>query len=316
MKTILIVDATDYREHLEKLLIDNGYDVISSDSAFDAMGKLKTFDIDLVVSQVELPGDNAFDLYNYLTSHYTFIPAIMISHRDIDSFFDRIFSEGIGNVLPAPVDENEFLNLADKLIKKSNIFGLSNYMTDILETKRIRITSSGQIQKAINMVLNKIEEWGFHIYNRMVVMLVLNEMAINAIYHSHGYTREKEARLPVTLKEGEYVDIYIARNRDTYGIAINDYRGKLTKQRILESIHNMIEQEQLILKAAESGDDISELISETGRGIDLVRKLTGEYYFIIKKDVRTEIILLFTPRDQGEQPPLSSLKIIEDKRKE
>ena len=316
MKTVLIVDATDYRIQLEKLLISNGYDVISSDSAFDAMGKLKTFDLDLVVSQVELPGDNAFDLYNYLTSHYTFIPAIMITHSNIDTFFDRIFNEGIGNVLPAPVDENEFLNLADKLIKKNNIFGLSNYMSDILETQRIRVTSSGQIQKAINMVLNKIEEWGFHIYNRMVVMLVLNEMTINALYHSHGYTKEKEARQPVTLREGEYVDIYIARNRDSYGIAINDYKGKLTKQRILESIHNMIEQEQLILRAAETGEDISELISETGRGIDLVRKLTGEYYFIIKKDERTEIILLFTPRDQGEQPPLSSLKIIEDKRKE
>jgi len=316
MKTVLIVDATDYRNVIEKLLLGNGYDVISSDSAFDAMGKLKTFDIDLVVSQVSLPGDNAFDLYNYLTSHYTFIPTVMITHKDIDTFFDRIFTEGIGNVLPAPVDEHEFMNLVDKLIRKNNIFGLNNYLEGITDTRRIRIQSSRQIQKAIDMALKKIEEWGFHIYNRMVVMLVLNEMAINAVYHSHGYTREKEARIQVTLDDDEYVDIYIARNAESYGIAINDYKGKLTKEKILESIQNMIEQEQIILRAAETGEDISEFISETGRGIDLVRKLTGEYYFIIKRDVRTEIILLFTPRNQGDQPPLTSLKIIEDRREE
>ena len=36
------------------------------DSAFDAISKLKAYDFDLIVSEVEFPGDNAFDLYEYM----------------------------------------------------------------------------------------------------------------------------------------------------------------------------------------------------------------------------------------------------------
>jgi hypothetical protein len=138
-------------------------------------------------------------------------------------------------------------------------------------------------------------------------------MTINAVYHSHGFTREKEQRIPVFLPEGTSVDLFFGYSKDKFGISINDYCGKLTKMRILDSINKVIEQNQLILEAVETGEDITDFISETGRGIDLVRKLTGEYCFIIQENVRTEIILIFDKHytnDHSEH--YTSLKIIED----
>lgn len=309
MSTILIVDHTDYKYTLSQYLT-NKYTVIYAESAFDAISTLNMHDIDMVISQVELPGDNAFDLYNYLQKHYTFIPAIMITDKNIDVFFEQIFKQGIGNVLTIPLNQYEFENLVDKIISRKNIFGLENYIQDIRESKSIRIHSSTQIQQTVENIMSTIHTWGYTIQNSIVLSLILNEMIINAVYHSHGFTREKELRLPVTLKEGQWVDISMCHNGMYYGISITDYQGTLTKEKILESIYKAIEQEQLLIHAAQTGEDISDKISETGRGIDLMRKLASEFYFVIQNKRRTEIILLF--KSDTDEKKSSSLKIIED----
>lgn len=313
MNKILIVDFSSHKDSIVKIFTEAGYSVEACESAYDAMALLKANDFDLIVSEVELPGDNAFDLYNYISRYYPYVPAIMTTDKDIDLFFDKIFQEGIGNVLVKPVQGMELLNLAEKLISKDGIFGIQNYIqpTDG-EIKKIRITASDQIRKAVETVLHEIEKWDFTIKNKSALNLILNEMIINAVYHSHGYTKEKEQRAPVKLRENEFVDVFFARTDSRYGISITDYRGKLSKMRILDSINRAIEQNQLILRAAETGEEISDLVSETGRGIDLVRKLSAEYCFVIKKDVRTEIILLFDSEPSLGRRSNSSLKIIED----
>lgn len=312
MYNVLIVDISIFKDSIVKMFSESGYAVEHCSSAYDAMKMLKAFDFDLVVSEVELPGDNAFDLHGYISKNYPYIPAIMTTDKNIDNFFSRIFSEGIGNVLCKPFKKEEILTLAEKLITKKNIFGLDNYIANILETKKISITNSKQIKKAIPIIINQIQAWGFHVGNRNTLTLILNEMAINAVYHSHGLTDEKKQRIAVQLREGEHVDIFFARSCDTFGIAIDDYNGKLTKSKILDSINSAVEQNYLLEHAHEMDVDVSDLISETGRGIDLVRKLAGEYYFIIQPGVRTEIIILF---DSGFEIDSclnnSSLKIIE-----
>jgi CheY-like chemotaxis protein len=310
--SILLVDVSVYRDSIAKIFSDAGYQVEIGESAFEALSKLKAFDFDLVIAEVELPGDNAFDLYNYISTNYPYIPIIMTTEKNIDLFFDRIFREGIGNVLCKPLKKEELLHFADKLITKRNIFGIQNYLPEVEEIKKIRITSSVQIQRAIETSLQHIADWGFTIDNHMILNLVLNEMAINAVYHSHGFTSEKEQRKPVTLGEGRYVDIFFARNRNAFAFSINDYNGILSKETILGSINNVIEQSQILLRAMETGEDVNDFISETGRGIDLVRKLCSEYYFIIRKNHRTEIIMIFDRVFSRDDENYSSLKIIED----
>ena len=313
MHKILIADPSPYRDELAGIYTANGYQVDACDSAFDAISKLKAYEYDLVVSEVELPGDNAFDLYEYISENYPFIPAIMITDKKIDSFFNMIFTRGIGNVLHKPVSEKELLGLSAKLITKENIFGLQYYLDDMRDLKRIRITKSKQITDAIEMMLDQIEQWGFITGNRVAINLILNEMIINAVYHSHGLTEEKLSRKPVILEDGKFVDLFFCRNNDSYAVSITDYNGCLTSERILSSINSVIEQEILIEQSIESGENIMDFISETGRGIDLVRKLSGEYYFIIKKNTRTDVIIVFRDSPDISNKEKTSLKIIEDK---
>lgn len=313
MYRILIADLSPYRDTLKNIFTENGYDAIFCDSAFDAISKLKAYDFNLVVSEVELPGDNAFDLYEYIDENYPDIPMIMVTDKNIDRFFNRIFEQGIGNVLHKPVNPKEILNLTEKLITKKKIFGLNNYLPDIKEIKRMKVKKSLQINRAIDLIIQQISEWDFRIPNRATLGLMLNEMVINAVYHSHGLTQEKLERIPVELPEDKFVDIQFCCNDDSFAISITDSNGKLSKAKILESINNVIKQNMLIEESLESGEDISDFISESGRGLDLVRKLSGEYYFIIKKDCRTEIIFIFKNTDKPVESDTSSLKIIEDR---
>ena len=312
-KRILIADISEYRDTLGKIYTDSGFEIDFCDSAFDAISKLRAYDYDLVLSEVELPGDNAFELYEYINENYPTIPTIMVTDKNIDSFFNRIFSQGIGNVLHKPVNKSELITLSIKLMTGTGIFGIKNYLSNASDIKKIKINSSTQIKKAVEMILQQIDAWGFNINKKSTLNLLLNEMAINAVYHSHGFTAEKLKRIPVKLPENSFVDLYFGRSGQSYAISITDYNGNLTKERVLESINDVIKQNMLLEKAVETGEDISDLISESGRGIDLVRKLSGEYYFIMKKNFRTEIILIFKDSESQTSEDSSSLKIIDVK---
>jgi len=108
------------------------------------------------------------------------------------------------------------------------------------------------------------------------------------------------------------VDVHFCRTEDAYAISIIDSNGMLSKIKILESIYNTVKLSLLIRESMESGEDITDLIAESGRGLDIVRKLTANYYFITKKNHRTEIILIFKNNDGPTDVEKTSLKIIED----
>ena len=312
MYNILIADISEYRHTLKKNFEESGYSVMLCDSAFSAISKLKAYDFDLVVSEVQLPGDNAFELYEYINKNYPSIPMIMITDKKIDLFFDRIFEQGIGNVLQKPITSNDMLSLSKKLITRKNIFGLINYLDNIIETKRIKIRKSNQISYAIDLIIDQIKNWNFQVSNQTTLRLILDELIINAVYHSHGFTNEKLNRVHVELPDDKFVDVHFCHTDDAYAISIIDSNGKLSKTRILETINNTVKQSMLIKESMENGEDITDLISESGRGLDIVRKLTANYYFITKKNYRTEIILIFKNNNATTNSDKTSLKIIED----
>jgi len=64
------------------------------------------------------------------------------------------------------------------------------------------------------------------------------------------------------------------------------------------------------MKAAETGDDISQVLLDRGRGLDLIRQLSGEYYFIIDPGVSTEVIIIYD-RYYEKDDAVGSLKIFD-----
>lgn len=308
-KNIMIVDPSEYAQTIAGQLSE--YRPVIFKTAYDAILALNSKRFDLVISEVTLPGDNSFELYYYIHKNLPYLPVIMITDDDIDSLFHEILQNGIGNVLKKPVSAKEFSNLVNKLLGLSPVFGIRNYLNGINTLKKIRINNSEQINPTIRKMTGIIKDWGFMIQNMMLMHLILNEIMINSLYHAHGFTRQKLKRLPVTLKEGDFIDIYFGNNGEEYALSVTDYKGTLSSQIILSSIYNVINQRRIIEQAAVSGDVSGLQLSESGRGIELVRKLAKEYYFIIEKGKRTETILIFDNSHEYEQESSASVKIIE-----
>jgi hypothetical protein len=91
---------------------------------------------------------------------------------------------------------------------------------------------------------------------------------------------------------------------------VRDYMGTLTPQIIVDALRQTIEQQRLIERAAETGEDISEIILDRGRGIDLIRQLSGEYYFVIDPGNSTEVIIIYD-RYYEKDDAVGSLKIFD-----
>ena len=130
------------------------------------------------------------------------------------------------------------------------------------------------------------------------------------MYHAHGYTKEKKERIAIELPDPYEVEVSYGASESAFGIAVRDDMGTLTPEIILEALRQTIEQQQLILRAAETGEDISQIVLDRGRGIDLIRQLSGEYYFIIDPGNSTEVIIIYD-RYYEKDDSVGSLKIFD-----
>ncbi len=63
METILIVDdEKNYLVILEALLAPEGYEIITEDNASNALRLLRETDLDLVITDMKMPGRNGMEL--------------------------------------------------------------------------------------------------------------------------------------------------------------------------------------------------------------------------------------------------------------
>ncbi|MBW2624859.1 MAG: sigma-54-dependent Fis family transcriptional regulator, partial [Deltaproteobacteria bacterium] len=80
METILIVDdEKNYLLVLEALLVDAGYEVITSDSTTEALKITMSHDLDLVITDMRMPGQDGMEFLAQLRSRQPDPPVIMMT---------------------------------------------------------------------------------------------------------------------------------------------------------------------------------------------------------------------------------------------
>lgn len=308
---ILIADGTDFYPEVTKKILTFGnhlYELVYSYE--DALEKLKTNKFDLIMIDTEIKNNNGFALLEYVQTNHPCLPYIMTTEHDIDKYIKPALDMQIGNMLVKPMKRDELLLLITRLVTKEGIFGLENYVTEIENCERIKINKTSQINKTIEKVMKKSLDWGFSFPNINNIKLVLYEMVVNALYHSHGFTEEKMNRKHIELEKGKYVELAFGSNKTKFGVSITDFNGKLSKSSILSSISDLIVRDQKIKELIEKGEDFTSLVLDRGRGLDITRKLAGEYQINIYKNKKTEIILLFDV-DYYKDDNIGTIKIFE-----
>ncbi|MBO9998694.1 MAG: response regulator [Cyanobacteria bacterium SID2] len=125
-RTILVAeDSTGARRSLERILTSSGFVVIPCRDGQEAWRKLeqRQGSVDLVVTDIEMPLLNGFDLLSRIRSHSRWygLPTVVLTSRTGDRHRQKAKSLGANAYLGKPVTPTELLSSIDNLLKAPSL---------------------------------------------------------------------------------------------------------------------------------------------------------------------------------------------------
>ncbi len=300
-----------YRTIIENILLKNEYKPYFVDSSAECKVVVDEIRPDIIILDIKAAKPHDFRILSDLKI-LSKAPVLLTTDENVDEYINALNSKNITIVLPKPLKGAELARVLSNLLTVDSRvwFGIHNYLPDMRKLRKVKLKRSTQVRTCIKTILNEMHAWGFNFSHETEMDLVWQEILINAVYHAHGYTKEKKERIAIELPDPYEVEVSYGASESAFGIAVRDDMGTLTPEIILEALRQTIEQQQLILRAAETGEDISQIVLDRGRGIDLIRQLSGEYYFIIDPGNSTEVIIIYD-RYYEKDDSVGSLKIFD-----
>ncbi len=108
LKTILLVDdELDVREVVVAVLSEPGYTVLTAANGYEAMRILVRGQVDLLLTDIKLPGVDGFDLACQATRMRPNLRVLYLSGRD--SYVDRYAGPTYGRLMRKPVRASDLL---------------------------------------------------------------------------------------------------------------------------------------------------------------------------------------------------------------
>lgn len=300
-----------YRTIIENILLKNEYKPYFVDSSAECKVVVDEIRPDIIILDIKAAKPHDFRILSDLKI-LSKAPVLLTTDENVDEYINALNSKNITIVLPKPLKGAELARVLSNLLTVDSRvwFGIHNYLPDMRKLRKVKLKRSTQVRTCIKTILNEMHAWGFNFSHETEMDLVWQEILINAVYHAHGYTKEKKERIAIELPDPYEVEVSYGASESAFGIAVRDEMGTLTPEIILEALRQTIEQQQLIVRAAETGEDISQIVLDRGRGIDLIRQLSGEYYFIIDPGNSTEVIIIYD-RYYEKDDSVGSLKIFD-----
>ncbi|MBN1756688.1 MAG: response regulator [Chitinispirillaceae bacterium] len=276
--SILVVDDD---QQVCKILCDlfhfEGYTVATASNGKEALESFEKMTPDLVISDIQMPVMDGFELYGILRKNYPRVKHIMMTSYDIDQYIRHIRQNNIGNILVKGYNFNlQEVASYVRSILTGEIFGLSRYF-DGEVLNEISVRSYAEAKNAYRTIVGSLSDRkGFYLE------IAIDELISNAIFHGvlelSGVPREEWSE-DLQVPEKSAVKVTWGVDNDKIGIAIEDPKGNLKKTDVLKWLdaHRKDEDED---------DD------EHGRGFFLVRRLIDRLIINIDPGNRTECIIL------------------------
>jgi len=313
MATKIVVFEPDgiYRTIVENILLKNNYKPYFVENSAECKVVVDEVRPEIIIVDIKAAKPHDFRLLADLKV-LSKAPVVLTTDENVDDYMTALNSKNITIVLPKPIKSAELARVLENLLSVDARvwFGIHNYIPDLRKLRKIELKRSTQVRTCIKTILTEMRAWGFNFSQETEMDLVWQEILINAVYHAHGYTQQKKDRVAIELPDPYKVEVSYGASEHAFGIAVRDNMGTLTPRIIIEALNQTIEQQRMIMKAAETGDDISQVLLDRGRGLDLIRQLSGEYYFIIDPGISTEVIIIYD-RYYEKDDAVGSLKIFD-----
>ncbi len=109
---MLVDDEERYLQTTAKLIEKKGYEVLTARSGEEALGKLKTETVHVVVLDMKMPGMDGNETLKAIKSIYPLVEVIMLTgHATVDSAIDGL-RNGAFDYLMKPADLDQILEKA------------------------------------------------------------------------------------------------------------------------------------------------------------------------------------------------------------
>ncbi|MBI5327226.1 MAG: response regulator [Deltaproteobacteria bacterium] len=118
---LVIDDDTPVRTLLDEFLSDNGYNVIASDNPHTALEKLREKTIDLIITDLMMPGMNGMDLLKAVRIYDPDIPVIMITAYHSIETAVKATKEGASEFINKPFSLEQVKFVVRKSIEEGNL---------------------------------------------------------------------------------------------------------------------------------------------------------------------------------------------------
>lgn len=120
-KNVMVVDDSfTTRKMLSFLLKGEGFNVVSAENGIDALEKLPFSNIDIIITDLNMPQMDGLELINSLKKNpdYKEIPVIMLTTESEDSDKQKGFEAGASSYLIKPVPQDVLIKEVKKFLVK------------------------------------------------------------------------------------------------------------------------------------------------------------------------------------------------------
>jgi DNA-binding NtrC family response regulator len=118
MKMMLVDDEERFLSTTKKLLSKKGYDVFTAISGAEALEKLGTQNIHVVILDVKMPGMDGIETLKAIKRRFPMVEVIMLTgHGTVESAVEGLKS-GATDYLTKPTDVNDLIAKAEEAFEK------------------------------------------------------------------------------------------------------------------------------------------------------------------------------------------------------
>jgi CheY-like chemotaxis protein len=124
VRLLVVEDEPDTRDAIVQFLEDYGASVVAVGSAKEALERLLIEDLDVLVSDIGMPGMDGYELIRALRTHETgsgrrLLPAVAVTAFARDEDRQRVLREGFSEHLPKPVNTARLISVLMELAGKA-----------------------------------------------------------------------------------------------------------------------------------------------------------------------------------------------------
>lgn len=172
---MVVEDDSSTRKLMEAVLLQNGYKVVTARDGIQALDKMDSHHVDLIILDLMMPRMDGYEFTETLRKCNNNIPILMVTVKEAPADKRKGFVAGTDDYMVKPVDEGEMLLRIAALLRRSRIANEHKLTvgSTVLDYDALTVSQSDVVQELPNkefMLLYKLLSYQNKIFTRRSLM--------------------------------------------------------------------------------------------------------------------------------------------------